>query len=616
MLANWLQPMVFFVTLLRFTALWLIAVSTLQARVIPPSEQFPAFRRDRIPLDFVTLSDLSRQLVAIAALTQGADPQHSMHRARAIALALALDPLNEDASKALNQFAKDNFQQAKPNPDEVSPENPPKIDSDALWDMIDWLQKPEAGTDGNILASMLRDVTVIASPDHPSAQNPSAESSVWVNWKLHQAPANPQITEPTPSDKIPSENPAPADATAEKTDEDTAEDTTPADPAPPASSLPLTRAELRTVAWKDQKAQVVTLQMQASPSPATKEGEKPPLPLCIGQAPENDKLDPQSRLMLQLLEADGNPLPKGWIVRVDCPENPAALKPPSEGVVNAAAAVLVRAAITGQQPDGLVLGKIDAAGRFLPPDHLWQTLKRLPSGHGRKLILPDTANGWLESLLAIDMADFFFSYETMLAPNLKTLAKLTERSEPDPNLATARKQFAEIREVGIQRDIRDYLSNRFVRARLESLANEAPWHASAKLLYLQSAGRRPVKVIRQVFATEMRLAIEIMGPMATDEWTERIANRSGGKTPGRLHDQSREKMDSFASFGQADDQSLHENARNLAAQLRSIDRYARIRGGESNFGNTVRAQLKNFKLSYQTLHQQLRDIEANPPASE
>ncbi|MGA0844968.1 MAG: hypothetical protein ACO3RV_00375 [Luteolibacter sp.] len=618
------KPM-FFVPLLRFTALWLIAASLLQARVIPPSEKFPAFRRDRIPLDFATLSDVSRQLVAIAAQTQGADPQQSMQRARAIALALALDPLNEDASKALNQFAKDNAVQTELNPDEISTEDPPKIDPDALWDMIGWLQTPEAGPDGNILASMLRDVTAIARPDHPNAQNnPSAESSVWVNWNLDQIGANPQITEPTSSENTPSDNPAPEDPTAQATADDTQENTAEnseetsaaADPAPPANQLPLTRAELRTVVWKDQKAQVVTLQMQASPSPATKEGEKSPLPLCIGETPENGPLDPQSRLILHLLEADGNPLPKDWIVRVDCPENPSALKSSSEGMVNAAAAVLVRAAITGQEPDGLVLGKIDAAGRFLPPDRLWQTLKRLPSGHGRKLILPNIANGWLESLLAIDMADFFFSYETMLAPSLKALGKLTDRSEPDPNFAAARKQFTEIREVGIQRDIRDYLSNRFVRARLESLAKEAPWHASANLLYLQSAGRRPVKVIRQVFATEMRAAIEIMGPMATDEWIERIANRSGGKTPGRLHDQSREKMDSFSSFGQADDQNLYENARNLAAQLRSIDRYARVRGGESNFGNAIRDQLKNFKLSYQTLHQQLRDIEANSPAGD
>ncbi len=564
---------------------WLTAAGALHGRFVPPADGIVAFRRDQVPLDPATISDLSQRLVAIARTSPMKTPEQRRDTAKTLALAIALDPRNDDARKLVSQYRKNE----RPALQETSAAT---VEIKSLWKTITWLESPQAGTHGRTLGALLLDVAAVADPEHPRARDHNDESAAWSGWvpplAAYHAPAvRPQRNRVTPETK------------PDVSDQPTAP--------------PLAEATVRTVVWQKSAPAVVSLRMQASLGPEDSEN---PTPLRIGPRPEEGGTNRLTRTVAALLESCDMAVPKTLRVRIACPEYEAALAGNMPRRVSAAAAVLASAAVTGSEPDAFVLGEVDADGRLSLPDDFWQTLVSLPPDAGRKLVLPAAAAPWLPSLLALEKAQFLLDHEVLLARDFEHLLTLSAK-QPAAEIAAATTSFADIRQRGNGQDVRDYLANRFVRQRLEELASQAPWHASAATLRLQSAGQRPVSVNRAVLAAELRIAI---GPMtavtaALDrEFVDTALNANEIAALGGIHDRCRGKIDRLEIVTARTDQDLFLSARALAAALRGLERSTRARGEYEEVQYAIRRTLRDFALQYETLEKQLRQEESKGPS--
>ncbi|MFZ9938632.1 MAG: hypothetical protein ACO3JG_16470, partial [Luteolibacter sp.] len=462
---------------------WLFAASPLHGRFTPPADGPVAFRRDRLALDPATLSDLSRQLVAIARDNPMRTPEERRHTAKSLALALALDPRNDEARNLVSRYRENQ------RPDTPQPTAAPAR-TDAIWKTIGWLESPQAGTHGHTLATLLLDIAAAIDPDHPRARSHAGEATAWSGW-IPPLAAYREFTTPPPP-------PPPFTP-----------DTEP-DASGKTAVPPLAKASVRTVVWQQSKPTVATLRMQASLPPETSENPDKPESLQVGPRPAEGGVNPLTRTITSLLASRGQAIPHPLRVHITCPEDEAALAGHAPRHLSAAAALLASAAVTGNEPDALVLGEVDANGRLSLLPGFWKSLVSLLPDAGRKLILPAEAATWLPSLLALEKPQFFLDHEVLLARDFDHLLTLAAK-RPPAEIATATTSFADLRQRASGPDLRDYLANRFVRQRLEELASQASWHASASMLALQSAGLRPFVIHRAVLAAELRMAI---APMA------------------------------------------------------------------------------------------------------
>lgn len=568
---------------------WLLAAGALHARFTPPAEGRATFRLDQIPLDPAMLSDLSRQLVAIARANPMRTPEQRRHTAKSLALAIALDPREDEARNLLSQYLEN------PRPD--APQTtaaPAKIN--ALWQTIAWLESPQAGTHGHTLATLLLDVAATQDPEHPRARAHHGEATAWSGWIPPLATYQESTTPPPPPRVTPDTRP---DASGKTT------------------VPPLAEAHVRTVIWRGSTPTVVTLRMQASQPPETSETPENPQPLCIGPHPQEGGVNPLTRTVTSLLASRHQSVPHHHRVRITCPEHEAALAGSAPRSVSAAAALLASAAVTGTEPDALVLGEVDANGRLsLPPD-FWLSLVSLPPDPGHKLILPTQASAWLPSLLALEKTRFFIDHEVLLARDFDHLLALAAK-QPPAETGTVTASYHDIRERSTGQDLRDYLANRFVRQRLEELASQAPWHASASMLRLQAAGLRPVVIHRAVLATELRMAIAPMKAVtaALDrEFFDAALTARETAAMGEIHDRCRENIDRFEKVTARTDQDLFQAARALTATLRTLERTTRSRGEPALLQFTIHRALRDFAGQYEALVKLLRQEESKGVSS-
>lgn len=565
---------------------WLFAASPLHGRFTPPADGPVAFRRDRLALDPATLSDLSRQLVAIARNHPMRTPEERRHTAKSLALALALDPRNDEARHLISRYCENQW------PDTPQPTAAPAR-TDAIWKTIGWLASPQAGTHGHTLATLLLDVAAATDPDHPRARAHAGEATAWSGW-IPPLTAYQEFTTPPPPPSPP-----------------VTPDTEPDAPGNTAVP-PLAKASLRTLVWQKSKPTVVTLRMQASLPPETSEKPDKPEPLQVGPRPAEGGANPLTRTITSLLASRSQVIPHHLRVHITCPEDEAALAGHAPRHLSAAAALLASAAVTGNEPDALVLGEVDANGRLsLPPD-FWLSLVSLQPDAGRKLILPTDAASVLPSLLALEKPRFFLDHEVLLARDFDHLLTLAAKL-PSAEIATAATSFADLRQRASGPELRDFLANRFVRQRLEELASQAPWHASASMLALQSAGLRPFVIHRAVLAAELRVALAPMDAVtaalhrgaADAALTARENTSLGG-----ILEQCREKIDRFEKVTARTDQDLFQAARSLTVTLRTLERTTRSRTDPGLIHHNIHRLLSDYEVQYEALEKLLREEES------
>jgi len=539
----------------------------------PPAEGPVAFRRDRIPLDVETMAGLSRQLVTLA---QGQDPATAVSRraaAQMLALATALDPGNSKAREFIAAFLNES--------------HPPAADPDLLaesrsrvWQYLGWLETPEAGTQGQALAACLADVIIVADPQHPrvEALRGAGERGAWKGWVPGLAAYEtkpPVATEHPTSDEI----------------------------APAKSGILLANARVSTPLWKrsartDSLKWVLStapVEMSAAMAPAGNGGLQP-FALVIGNQSGNSVLAPLVPPLLKLLEKQHGSLPAGGRVSIFSPVLAESLLSRKVQSISGAAAVLASSAITGREPDATIIGLIDESGAFKLPGGFWNQLKSLGPGNGGRLVLPAAAaTGYLPSLLALERPQVFFEYEVVLASNFRELMELSAKT-PDGNFAKVSAQFREIRERGTTQPLGQYIANPFIRRRLGEIVQEAPYHASAKMLSVQGAGNRPIFVSRPVLTAELRRAIEPMDWLVLRQagsiGDEDIAQI--GATYETCHDQ----IERLLRYAEKNDREWVEQVQDMVTTIRVLDRTAKSRGANYQVVDEVTVAHSAFLRAY------------------
>lgn len=570
-----------------------------------PNEGPVAFRRDRIPLDADSMAGLSRQLETLAQGLSADTPEDRRGAAQMLALALALDPSNIKARQLIERY-----QNGTHSPDAAADQI--ERSRARIWQLIAWLETPDAGNEGQALAACLRDVIIVSDPKHPNAAaiRSTGEKGKWAGWVPDLAAFEANLADPD-----------------ETFAADTNTPSSPLDPAEPTPSpttgaaIQLTEAKVTTLLWKKSgngdtaewflaplpllmSASVSTPPKPAAINPNTSGNENnhpgqtqhaPRFAVRVGGGTNPGMFDRTNRMLEKLLESTHGELPRGGSISITGRDFENSLESKRKQSITAAAAVLADSAITGVEPDAIILGQIDETGAFKLPSSFWDQLQSLGKGSGQRLILPAEANAYLPSILALEKPEFFMDYEVILAADFKELVEFSAKT-PQGKLATATGKFSEIRQKAGTQDLRQYIANSFVRQRLATLAQESPYHVSAKMLLIQSSGTRPTIVSRSVLAAELRRAIEPL------HWIHGIQEYQLQGTDmgqiGKSYDAGRTRVDALLRYAAKNDKILIENTQQMVIGVRNIERAARSRGEDYIVRTQVNEALKNFKKLY------------------
>ncbi len=538
----------------------------------PPAEGPVPFRRDRMPLEADAMVALAGQLESLAGGLKAKDGRDRRGAAQMLALALALDPGNAGARHMIKAYAMDRH---VPSGDAQRLE---KIRSDIRrW--ITWLETEEAGPDGQALAACLRDVMGISEGRALVA----AEQGAWTGW-------------------IP-------DVSAYKKKPGGREEK-PKEPEPKVQEVVnhavlLEQAEVQTPLWFfdkriDPPVWTLTsgpLQMKATKAHGDEQGRSP-FSIVIGSGQDRGTLDQLGDSIKVLLEKQHGTLPPGVRMQITSKPFEDSLKSKQRQSISAAVAVLAGSALSGREPQAIIIGQVDQSGAFGLSSRFWYQLQALGKGSGQRLVLPVEAEPYLSSILAMERPEFFIEYEVVLASDFQQLLAFSAKV-PDEPLASASAKFQEIRNKMGTSDLRTYIGHSSVKQRLAQVLQDLPSHVSAKMLLIQASGNRPFWVSRKVLAAELRRSIEPM------EWLLTVNSfGQGSKEAARLgetYDSCRTKVDGLERYAEKSDRELVEQARELAVALRSLDKAARSRGE----GYVVMVAMQNARENLMRLHKEL-----------
>jgi hypothetical protein len=542
--------------LFRFWLVLLVGAGPLLAQFETPAEGPVPFRRDRLPLSGEAMNRLSRTLEQLGGM---ADLQTAAGRrglAQILALAVAVDPGNRGARQQLEGAGEGRVPVPGPAPANSRPA------LDWCWQVVAWLDSPEAGNDGHGLAACLKDVLAPLDPGHPGAAVTlkSGEGGSWRGWvpalTAYQAGSGGQASPALPA-AVPE---------------------TPAGPANTAAPRVLTEAKIGTVLWTQDEAGryslapvPVKMTLQTVESPEGQKSSDRPFFFSIANTERDKDLTDMAALVTGLLQTrHPENYPSNLRAVLACGADRDYLTGRNGDSISAGAAVLMNAAITGTAPEAIILGVLAEDGSFRLPARFWEKLRvlRAAPGNGARLVVPAEAADMLASILAIEEPMFFMKYEVLLASNLD---ELITRSSSEPLAASL--MFHALKTSGGDTllsgsvGLLGHIAKTPVRQRLAEISSLAPYHASARLLALLAAGERPTRLPRQLLALELLRALE---PVALLAWPP----PEGGMSPERAYQASRAELDGLDRYVDIRDRDLPTRARELATAARTFGRRA------------------------------------------
>lgn len=563
---------------------WLALVSCLwsgaTAQFVPPAEGPVAFRRDRLPLDVDAMAGLSHHVTTLAKSMAADSPADRRAAAQMLAVALALDPSNSVARRLVDEFAEGGHS-AETSGDEMVKSR------SRIWQTIGWLETPEAGADGQALAKCLSDVMVVADPKHPksSGLKQAGERGAWRGWVPELASYQPRDVETKEPDVSPDPEP---------------------DPDRAATQL-LTEASLLTPMWrrlpnqpKDELGRE-TVVWSLTPCPlelslTDREEKDKPFMVAIGGEKGDTAVPKLSAHITGLLAKRHPDLPNGKVLRITSEEFETCVRAKKPTSISATALALSEAAVRGKKPTGTVVALVDDKGELGLPRGFWSQLRAVETGSPGRVVVPAVGAPYLPSFLALENPGFFMKNEVLLASGIDDLVLLTS-SEPTEEIASVLARFREIQDKLGSQDLRQYIGNRFVKQRLAEIAQEAPWHFSARMLLTQAAGNRPVTLPREVLAAELRRSLRTLVPLAgmrPEQFDRKMA-----KSSGDLEDSTREKADALERYAARDDRDLLDTVDGLLDSLRDLERATRLRNAESyQIDSAVRNAATTFLRLY------------------
>jgi hypothetical protein len=538
--------------ILRMMALLFLTNPWAMAGFVPPTEQAP-FRRDQVPIDLETMSQLSRQLTALCSSLKPTDPSHPRVAAQLLAMARALDPMNRNVELLGDAFT---FEK---QPGAVSK---PELD-DAMndaWQTQAWLSSKEAGRDGQLLANCLGDVLAKFNTERHEAAAFKTEMGQWNGWvapATEFAKANstrPEIRQPN-AETIPKE--------------ETKLELTPSGEI----DFALQSASVQCPLWlfnEEKKAyslKVATVTMKASTG---KEGE--PFHYHLENVSE-ERIKPIllgiNQNTAPFLNHRYKGLPKNGVIGLNIEGVEVYSSIRNNANISAAAAVLASASLSGEEPVGIVMGIIDKNEKLILPLNSWELIALLDSVPPSRIVLPKAAAELLPSLLALDNLSFFMKHDILFAENLDELIRFSKKS-PDPAVAEALANFAGIRQKATN-TLGPFVTNPFVSKRLEALASALPQYASVQCLLMQAKGQRPRLLNDKIVAHEIRRAMLPLQPITATHEKWSLADLNTAQIQA-AHLESRKILDPMEKLVSAKAKTQYNTALNLSNTARTLAR--------------------------------------------
>lgn len=576
----------------------------LAAQFVPPAEGPVPFRRDKLPVDVETMEALSRQLTLFTGAWMADDADELRAVAQMAALALALDPVNRDA-RALIDNLKAGGAPAVAEAEELERAR------NRAWQVLGWLEMPEAGADGQALAACLGDVMAMADPHHPKARErrSAGEQGAWKGWVADEAAFGPKETETKP----------------EMDEEEEADDRVPGDEGKKAA-LALRELSGAMPLWyfdkdlKQMKLAVVPVQLKASilepdeDKDDDNDGDDDKPKAFEVQVPGEGMTDRFTRGMRKVesaMKSRHGSLPHGLQVRLSLGKVDYSMTRNGEALTGTTA-LLIDGALRGKLPTAITLAVIGEDGKLELPPRFWETLRALSASQssGTRLILPKEASEFLTALVVMDDAAFFMKNEVLLAGSVDDLCDIASPT-PEEGIADGLKRFEEVRKAGQGKTLGNFAAHPATQQRLREVAEVMPDHASARMLALQGSGSRPRFLQRSVVALEIRSALEPIGFQMTEDPDDVDA-----EDLEKAHEASRARLDALAGFIDIRDRDLHKAATDVADSLRPLARLLMKKDNDSNSyelerkqGESYRSVRREYIRVMQELHQMVGDAQ-------
>lgn len=554
----------------------------LAAEFVAPAEGPVPFRRDKLPVDVETMEDLSRQLTLFTGALVADDADELRAVAQMAALALALDPVNRD-TRALIDSLKAGGAPAAAAAEELERAR------NRAWQVLGWLEMPEAGADGQALAACLGDVMAMADPHHPKARErrSAGEQGAWKGWVADEAAFRSKETETKP----------------EMDEEEEADD--PEENEGKKAALALRELSGAMPLWyfdkdlKQMKLAVVPVQLKASilepdvDKDGDNDGDDDKPKAFEVQVPGEGMTDRFTRAMHKVesaMKARHGSLPHGLQVRLNLGKVDYSM-PRNGEALTGTTALLIDSALSGKLPTAITLAVVGEDGKLELPPRFWETLRALSASQstGTRLILPKEASEFLTALVVMDEAAFFMKNEVLLADSVDDLCDFASPT-PGEGIAEGLKRFEEVRKVGQGKALGTFAAHPATQQRLREVAEAMPDHASARMLALQGSGSRPRFLQQSVVALEIRSALEPIGFQMTED-----SDDVDAENLEKVHEVSRAKLDGLAGFIDIRDRDLHKAATDFADSLRPLARLLLKKDGDANSNELERKQEESYR---------------------
>ena len=522
---------------------WLVfalvaSLAVVRADFVAPAEGPVPFRRDKLPVDVDTIGALSRQVTVLTRARLPEDASGLRAAAQMTALALALDPANRQARDLIEEMKAG----GRPVP---ADEKELQRSRSRAWQILAWLEMPEAGPHGQALAACLADVLVLADPDHPKAKayREKGEQGAWKDWVAPESAFRKKEAPPEPE-------PEPMEE-----EED----------APPAVMLAesSTPAPLWSVDVESKKAVLNLVPVAAKVSSGSESGK---IEIRWGLE-KPGALAAASRDVAAAIARRHDKLQGGLVASFTWKGAGSYDAERNGTVLSGTAVILLDAAITGQTTSAVAFAVVGEEGKLELPPGFWSTLRHLSaSAEGRRIILPAKAQELLPALLVLDDASFFMDNEVLLAGTADELCDLASATSK-PLFAEALSAYDEIRKAGQGKALGPFLAHPSTQARLNKLAASMPQHASARLLAQQGSGSRPRFLQRAILAREIRNALQPILYLRESSTADLLTQRLD-----EIHEESRKKLDELFSVIEIRDRDLHKSAVAVADGVRTLAR--------------------------------------------
>ncbi len=533
---------------------------------LPPTGKLSPFRRDRLPINDQAIGSLSSRLLTVTSASPYETPEHRRAVAKALALALALNPKNAEAESALNKLIEGE------KPDSTDQE---KIDREKknIWTSLEWLASPEAGQDGNILAALVGETVANIFPTDPKAAsfNSKPEHAAWNGWveeldSFKKAP----VVEPEPKEEEKKEEEKPELAETKPIEKPKYD---------PKAGMVLNDAKISTVLlmYDEKKSlwvhKVVPLEMRSNNHPKDDEGND--------EYGFRIRISSSSDDYWQMQEEISNPvrdqlsktlgqLPERGQVRIRMDEDKNYPFRRNRAAITGPAFVLANAALTGAAVDGIVVGEIDKSGKLKLPAFFWRSLMELAESSGGRLIIPASAEPMFINLLALEKPEFFFKYEVLVASSLDELTTLASK-EPSAKHAEIYSKFKIIKDTSAGKVMGTYLNNKIVRERLQEIVTQAPYHLSSKVLLTYGSVSRPRYLTREALAAEIWRKVDVISEIAKYEDFYGINSNQLSKL-NELYEQMRDDLRDLERYTDSRNSDILKQAKDVVASVRGFGR--------------------------------------------